>query len=109
MLTTGVRTPVGIKISGADLKLIEQIGAKVEKYLHIVEGTRSVFAERTSGGYYIDVKWRRGELARHGLTVSSRAIDVGGEPYAVPHGRHHGLRQPGQCLSPCNTASHPSP
>jgi Cu(I)/Ag(I) efflux system membrane protein CusA/SilA len=76
MLTTGVRTPVGIKISGADLKLIEQIGAKVEKYLHIVEGTRSVFAERTSGGYYIDVKWKRQELARHGLSIEEAQTAV---------------------------------
>ena len=70
MLTTGVRTPVGLKISGADLEVIEQIGAKVEKYLYLVEGTRSVFAERTSGGYYIDVKWKRDELARHGLSIA---------------------------------------
>ncbi len=83
MLTTGIRTPVGIKISGADLKLIEQIGARVEKYLHIVEGTRSVFAERTSGGYYIDVKWKREELARHGLSIEEAqtavANAIGGE------------------------------
>jgi Cu(I)/Ag(I) efflux system membrane protein CusA/SilA len=69
MLTTGVRTPVGIKISGSDLKVIEQIGSRVEKNLLSVQGTRSVFAERTSGGYFIDVKWKREELARHGLSI----------------------------------------
>ena len=69
MLTTGIRTPVGIKISGANLKVIEQIGAQVEKQLHSVRGTRSVFAERTGGGYFIDIKWKRKELARHGLSI----------------------------------------
>jgi len=69
MLTTGIRTPVGIKISGADLKVIERIGARVEELLLSVEGTRSVFAERTSGGYFIDIKWKREELARHGLSI----------------------------------------
>jgi Cu(I)/Ag(I) efflux system membrane protein CusA/SilA len=69
MLTTGIRTPVGIKISGDDLKVIEQIGARVEEHLLPIRGTRSVFAERTSGGYFIDIKWKRGELARHGLSM----------------------------------------
>ncbi len=69
MLTTGVRTPVGIKISGADLKVIEEIGSRIEKHLLAVKGTRSVFAERTSGGYFIDINWNREELARHGLSI----------------------------------------
>jgi Cu(I)/Ag(I) efflux system membrane protein CusA/SilA len=76
MLTTGVRTPVGIKISGSDLKVIEQIGARTEKYLRAVKGTRSVFAERTSGGYFIDVKWKREELARHGLSIEEAQTSV---------------------------------
>jgi len=76
MLTTGVRTPVGIKISGSNLEVIEQIGAKIEKYLLAVKGTRSVFAERTSGGYFIDVKWRREELARHGLSIEEAQTAV---------------------------------
>jgi copper/silver efflux system protein len=69
MLTTGVRTPVGLKITGADLKVIEAIGVKIEKQLSAVPGTRSVFAERTSGGYFIDVRWKRQELARYGLSI----------------------------------------
>jgi Cu(I)/Ag(I) efflux system membrane protein CusA/SilA len=69
MLTTGIRTPVGIKISGADLKVIEHIGAQVEERLLSVKGTRSVFAERTGGGYFIDIKWKREELARYGLSI----------------------------------------
>ncbi len=69
MLTTGIRTPVGIKISGADLKVIEDIGAKIEAQLSSIKGTRSVFAERTGGGYFIDVTWDRKELARYGLSI----------------------------------------
>jgi Cu(I)/Ag(I) efflux system membrane protein CusA/SilA len=69
MLTTGIKTPVGIKISGADLKVIEQIGARVEEHLLSVNGTRSVFAERTSGGYFLDIKWKREQLARYGLSI----------------------------------------
>jgi len=70
MLTTGIKTPVGIKISGADLKVIERIGARVEEHLHSVNGTRSVFAERTGGGYFLDIKWKREQLARHGLSIA---------------------------------------
>jgi len=69
MLTTGVRTPVGIKIYGADIKEIENIGTQIEATLPKVQGTRSVFAERTSGGYFVDFKWNRDELARYGLTI----------------------------------------
>jgi Cu(I)/Ag(I) efflux system membrane protein CusA/SilA len=69
MLTTGVRTPVGIKIYGADIKEIENIGTQIEAALPRVQGTRSVFAERTSGGYFVDFKWNRDELARYGLTI----------------------------------------
>ncbi len=69
MLTTGVRTPVGIKIAGADLKVIERIGTQVEKQLQTVDGTRSAFAERTSGGYFLDIRWKREELSRYGLSI----------------------------------------
>ncbi len=69
MLTTGVRTPVGLKISGADLTRIEQIGAQAEALLSSVKGTRSVFAERTGDGYFLDFDWNREELARYGLNI----------------------------------------
>jgi Cu(I)/Ag(I) efflux system membrane protein CusA/SilA len=83
MLTTGIRTPVGIKISGADLAVIEDIGSKIEAQLSSVKGTRSVFAERTGGGYFIDVTWNREELARYGLSIGeAQAVvqnAIGGE------------------------------
>jgi copper/silver efflux system protein len=69
MLTTGIRTPVGVKIFGADTREIERIGARIERLLSNVSGTRSVFAERTSGGYFLDFDWNRDELARYGLTI----------------------------------------
>src|SRR5512143_107727 len=70
MLTTGIRTPVGLKISGADLNAIEQIGVQIESLLSKVKGTRSVFAERTGGGYFLDVDWNREALGRYGLSIS---------------------------------------
>jgi Cu(I)/Ag(I) efflux system membrane protein CusA/SilA len=69
MLTTGIRTPLGIKVLGSDLGRIQQIGEQVEMALKDVRGTTSVFAERTSGGYFLDFDLKRDELARYGLTV----------------------------------------
>jgi len=83
MLTTGIRTPVGLKISGADPQKIEEIGAQVEALLPSVEGTRNVFSERTAGGYFLDLKWNRDELARYGLSIDeAQAVvqnAIGGE------------------------------
>jgi Cu(I)/Ag(I) efflux system membrane protein CusA/SilA len=69
MLTTGVRTPVGIKIFGANLDEIQRIGEKIESALRPVPGTRSVFAERASGGYFVDIVPDRKALARYGLSL----------------------------------------
>ncbi len=71
MLTTGVRTPVGIKIFGGDLKQIETIGSQLEEILRTVPGTRSVFAERAAGGYFVDFDLDRQALARFGLSVGA--------------------------------------
>jgi Cu(I)/Ag(I) efflux system membrane protein CusA/SilA len=83
MLSTGMRTPVGLKISGADLDTIEEIGARVESILPAVKGTRSVFAERTGSGYFLDFEWNREELARYNLSVEeAQAViekAIGGE------------------------------
>ena len=69
MLATGIKTPVGIKISGPDLGVIESIGRSIEDALSEVPGTASVFAERVTGGRYIDVQVDRDRAARHGLNV----------------------------------------
>jgi copper/silver efflux system protein len=76
MLTTGVRTPVGIKIYGSNIREIERIGTEIEAVLPAVFGTRSVFAERTSGGYFVDVDWKRDELARYGLSIDDAQMVV---------------------------------
>jgi Cu(I)/Ag(I) efflux system membrane protein CusA/SilA len=83
MLSTGVRTPIGIKIQGADLQEIERIGTHLEMILTSVPGTRNVFAERTGGGYFLDFVLKRDELARYGLTIKEAEMvivsAIGGE------------------------------
>jgi Cu(I)/Ag(I) efflux system membrane protein CusA/SilA len=69
MLSTGIRTPVGIKIFGPTLEEINRIGVEIEKAVGMVAGTRNVFAERVTGGYYIDFTVKRDQIARYGLTV----------------------------------------
>jgi Cu(I)/Ag(I) efflux system membrane protein CusA/SilA len=69
MLSTGIRTPVGIKIFGPKLEEINRIGVEIEKAVGMVAGTRNVFAERVTGGYYIDFTVKRDQIARYGLTV----------------------------------------
>jgi copper/silver efflux system protein len=71
MLTTGIRTPIGIKVFGPDLKEIEKIGEGLEGILKDVSGTRSVFAERVAGGYFVDIDPNRAALARYGLSVQA--------------------------------------
>ncbi len=87
MLTTGVRTPVGIKIFGPDLTEIGKIGEHLEMVLKDVPGTRSVYAERVFGGYYLDFVINRDEIARYGLKVMDvgRIIEsaIGGENIAT--------------------------
>ena len=70
MLSTGMRTPVGLKVSGPDLDTIEEIGAQIESALKHVAGTRSVFAERTGSGFFLDFEWNLDALARYGLSVA---------------------------------------
>lgn len=78
MLSTGIRTPVGIKIFGKDLKVIENIGQQLEQTLNTVRGTRSVYAERIVGGYYLDFEPDRTALQRYGLNVgdAQRVIET---------------------------------
>ncbi len=77
MLSTGVRTPVGIKIMGSDINEIEKIGRDIEALLTKQKGTRSVFAERVGGGYYVDIKPKREALARYGLTIDDLQMVIG--------------------------------
>jgi Cu(I)/Ag(I) efflux system membrane protein CusA/SilA len=87
MLTTGVRTPVGLKVLGDDLGEIERISIALEGILRDVPGTRSIFAERQSGREYVDVTPNRDVLARYGLTVRDVndvvEMAVGGMPLST--------------------------
>ncbi|HYE26288.1 MAG TPA: efflux RND transporter permease subunit [Clostridia bacterium] len=87
MLTTGIRTPVGIKVLGSDLGEIERIGREIEEALKDVPGTASAFAERTTGGYFLDFDLKRDQLARYGLSVEDAQMvlmsAVGGEPVST--------------------------
>ncbi len=69
MLTTGIRTPVGVKIFGSDLHEIENIGRQIEGILRKVPGTRSAYGERVAGGYFVDFDLNRAQIARYGLRV----------------------------------------
>ena len=87
MLSTGVRTPVGLKILGKDLAQIEKVGVALEGLLAQIRGTRSVFYERNEGGLYLDIVPNRDALARYGLTVGDvqRTVEaaIGGAPIGV--------------------------
>ncbi len=76
MLSTGIRTPVGIKVSGADLATIERIAKETEAVIQKVPGTRSAYAERVAGGYFLDFVLKREQLARYGLSVDDANMMV---------------------------------
>jgi Cu(I)/Ag(I) efflux system membrane protein CusA/SilA len=83
MLSTGIKSPVGIKIAGPDLKVIEKLGEEVEATVKQVPGTRSAYAERVQGGRYIEVQIDRVRAARFGLSLADVqqvvALAIGGE------------------------------
>jgi Cu(I)/Ag(I) efflux system membrane protein CusA/SilA len=69
MLSTGIKTPVGIKISGSNLQMLQDLGEKIEGVVRSIPGTQSVYAERVMGGNYLDFSIDRDAIARYGLTV----------------------------------------
>ncbi|MBW2049771.1 MAG: efflux RND transporter permease subunit [Deltaproteobacteria bacterium] len=69
MLSTGIKTPVGIKVMGPDLQVLTDLGAKIEAVVGQIPGTLSAYSERITGGNYLDFKIRRDQIARYGLTV----------------------------------------
>jgi len=70
MLLTGIKTPVGIKVFGPDLAVIQRIGQDIERVLQGLEGTRSVYAERVTQGYFTDIQINRAAIARYGLAIA---------------------------------------
>lgn len=83
MLSTGIRTPIGIKVFGSNLAEMEKLSLQIENVVRQVPGTSSAFAERLTGGYYLDVEPNLRQLASYGLTVGEVqdviAIALGGE------------------------------
>ncbi|WP_090457310.1 efflux RND transporter permease subunit [Nitrosospira sp. Nsp1] len=83
MLATGIRTPIGIKVFGKDLGEMEELARQIETVVKMVPGTTSAYAERTTGGYYLDIEPDRIELARYGLSVGDLleviSVALGGE------------------------------
>jgi Cu(I)/Ag(I) efflux system membrane protein CusA/SilA len=84
MLTTGIRTPVGIKVMGGDIDQIEKVGIELERIMPQIKGTRSVYAERIGGGYFLDFNFNREKLARYGISIGQAQevlmTAVGGDP-----------------------------
>jgi Cu(I)/Ag(I) efflux system membrane protein CusA/SilA len=76
MLSTGVRTPIGIKVRGPDLDVVQNIGQQIEMVLKDVRGTASIYAERTAGGYFLDFDFKREELARYGMTIAQAEMTI---------------------------------
>ncbi len=83
MLSTGIRTPVGVKVFGPDLHQLERLATQVERVVHDVPGTTSAFAERLEGGHYVEIEPDRQAVARYGLSVDDVqkvvAVALGGE------------------------------
>ncbi len=83
MLSTGIRTPVGVKVFGPDLKVLDQLATQIEQVVHNVPGTTSAFAERLEGGHYVEITPDRDAAVRYGLSVDDiqkvLAVALGGE------------------------------
>jgi copper/silver efflux system protein len=96
MLSTGIRTPVGVKVLGTDLAEMEKLARQIEGVIRTVQGTTSAYAERVIGGYYLNIDPDRAQLARHGLMVGDLqnliAMALGAEPVTTT--------VEGQCRSP---------
>jgi Cu(I)/Ag(I) efflux system membrane protein CusA/SilA len=94
MLSTGIKSPVGIKIAGPDLQVIEKLGEQIEATVKAVPGTRSAYAERVQGGRYIEVRIDRVRAARFGLSLAPRCES------GVVHRRRRHRRRRRAWLSP---------
>lgn len=70
MLSTGIKTPVGIKIGGPDTQVLQNIGKEIEEVAKTIPGTRSVYAERSASGNFIDFEINRNAIARYGISIN---------------------------------------
>ena len=98
MLDSGLRSPLGLKVSGPDAALTERLAVQAAEALQSLPGTRSAFAERNGLGRYLDIRWRRDDLARAGIRLTDAqetlATAIGGEMTGtvVHESRRHGVR-----------------
>jgi Cu(I)/Ag(I) efflux system membrane protein CusA/SilA len=87
MLSTGIKTPIGIKVAGPDLRELERIGTEIEAVMRTVPGTASAYAERVNGGRFIEFEINRDAIARYGLTLGDvqdvLSVALGGMPLAT--------------------------
>jgi len=97
MQDTGIQTPVGIKVKGSDISVVEEIAQQIEGLLRTFPGTASVIAERISEGYYVDVQNDLERLAEHGVTVDEAILTV---RYAIGGENVVAIRQPDNTIVP---------
>ncbi len=97
MQDTGIQTPVGIKVKGSEISVIEEISQQIEGLLRTLPGTASVIAERISEGYYLDVQHDLERLAEHGVTVEEAILTV---RYAIGGENIASIRQPDNTVVP---------
>jgi Cu(I)/Ag(I) efflux system membrane protein CusA/SilA len=87
MLSTGIKTPIGIKVAGPDLRELERVGTEIEAVIRTVPGTASAYAERVNGGRFIEFEINRNAIARYGLTIGDvqdvLSVALGGMPLAT--------------------------
>jgi copper/silver efflux system protein len=104
MQTTGIQTPVGVKVTGPDLAVIEDLSQQIEQTLRDVPGTKSVIAERISAGYYVDVRNDLERMSQHGVTVDEAMATV---RYAIGGDNIVGIRQPDNTIVPLSVQYSP--
>ena len=104
MQTTGIQTPVGVKVIGPDLAVIEDLSQQIERMLRDVPGTKSVIAERISAGYYVDVRNDLERMAQHGVTVDEAMTTV---RYAIGGDNIVGIRQADNTVVPLSVQYSP--
>ena len=104
MQSSGIQTPVGIKVKGPDLARIEEISQQIEGLLRGMPGTKSVIAERISEGYYVDVRNDLQRMGEHGVTVDEAMSTV---RYAIGGDNIAGVKEPGGAVVPLNVQYSP--
>lgn len=104
MQDTGIQTPVGLKVKGNDIAVIEEISQQIEEVLRRFPGTKSILAERVSEGYFIDVQYDLKRMAQHGIPVDEAMLAV---RYAIGGDNVAGVRQPDNTIVPLSVQYSP--